>query len=173
MRKISFVLAAVIISNQQFAQDTMRRTLRRVETSTPNATGTTLENVVVTTNKYPKHQNETGKVITVIGKEALERNAGKTISELLNNYAGMTMIGANNTLGTNITSSIRGSSAGNVLILIDGIPANDPSVISNSFDLNFINPGQVERIEILKGGQSSLYGSDARRYQYHYPERLE
>ncbi|HEV7782369.1 MAG TPA: TonB-dependent receptor plug domain-containing protein, partial [Chitinophagaceae bacterium] len=161
MRKIYFVLAAVIISNQLLAQDTTRLTYKRTEPLTPGATAGILENVVVTANKYPKNINETGKVITVIGLQEIERNAGKTLSELLNNYAGMTMIGSNNNLGNNITSSIRGSSAGNVLILLDGIPVNDPSVISNNFDLNFINLDQVARIEILKGGQSTLYGSDA------------
>jgi vitamin B12 transporter len=91
----------------------------------------------------------------------LEKSTGKSISELLNTVAGTTILGANNTLGTNQTASIRGSSAGNVLILIDGIPVNDPSVITNYFDLNLISIDQVERIEILKGGQSTLYGSDA------------
>ncbi|HRF25165.1 MAG TPA: TonB-dependent receptor plug domain-containing protein, partial [Chitinophagaceae bacterium] len=70
-------------------------------------------------------------------------------------------IGANNVLGTNQNISIRGASAGNVLLLIDGIPVNDPSAITNYYDLNFINIDQVERIEVLKGGQSTLYGSDA------------
>ncbi len=160
MRKILFVLAAVIISNQLSAQDSSRVTLKRID-ATAAATAPTLENVILTANKYPKNPNETGKVITVIGRQEIERNTGKTLSELLNSYAGMTMIGSNNNLGNNITSSIRGSSAGNVLILADGIPVNDPSVISNNFDLNFINLDQVERIEILKGGQSTLYGSDA------------
>ena len=53
------------------------------------------------------------------------------------------------------------ASAGNVLILINGIPVNDPSVNDNYFDLNFISTDQVERVEVLKGGQSTLYGSDA------------
>ena len=60
-----------------------------------------------------------------------------------------------------MTAGIRGGSAGNVLVLINGIPVNDPSVNDNYFDLNFISIDQVERVEILKGGQSTLYGSDA------------
>lgn len=80
---------------------------------------------------------------------------------MLNTVVGTTLIGANNNPGTNLTASIRGASAGNVLILLDGIPVNDPSVITNYFDLNFISTDQIERIEILKGGQSTLYGSDA------------
>lgn len=146
MKKHFFVLAAVIISNQLWAQD---------------STGVSMDEVVLTANKYPKKQSETGKVITIITRHQLERSGGKTLSELLNTVAGTTMIGANNNMGTNITASIRGASAGNVLILLDGIPVNDPSVISNYFDLNLISLDHVERIEILKGGQSTLYGSDA------------
>lgn len=146
MKKHFFVLAAVIISTQLQAQDT---------------TATSLDEVVLTTNKYPKKQSQTGKVITVITSQQLERSSGKTLSELLNTIAGTVIIGANNNPGTNLTASIRGASAGNTLILIDGIPVNDPSVISNYFDLNFLNLNQVEKIEILKGGQSTLYGSDA------------
>lgn len=146
MKRHFFVLAAVMISSTVQSQDT---------------TGTSLDEVVITANKYPKKQSETGKVITVIGREQLEKSGGKTLSELLNTVAGITLIGANNNPGTNLTASIRGASAGNVLILMDGIPVNDPSVITNYFDLNFISLDQVERIEILKGGQSTLYGSDA------------
>ena len=145
MKRHFFVLAAIITSSQLQAQQD----------------SSSLEEVVITSNKYPKKQSETGKVITIISREQLEKSGGRTLGELLNTVAGTTIIGANNILGTNQTVSIRGASAGNVLILLDGIPVNDPSVISNYFDLNFITSGQIERIEILKGGQSTLYGSDA------------
>lgn len=120
-----------------------------------------LDEVIVTSNKYPKKQSQTGKVVTIINREQLDRSHGKTLGEILNTIPGTTIIGANNNLGTNQTVSIRGASAGNVLILVDGIPVNDPSVITNYFDLNFISTEHIERIEILKGGQSTLYGSDA------------
>ncbi len=145
MKKYFFVVAAVF-SSQLFAQD---------------STGISLDEVIITANKYPKKQSETGKVVSIITNQQLEKSGNKTIGELLNSIVGTNIIGANNNLGTNITPSIRGAAAGNVLILLDGIPVNDPSVIANYFDLNFINPDQVERIEILKGGQSTLYGSDA------------
>jgi vitamin B12 transporter len=145
MKRTFFVLTAVIISTQLKAQQDT----------------TQLEGAVITASKYERKQAETGKVITVINRQQLERNSGRTLTELLNTVAGINIIGANNNAGTNLTTSIRGSSAGNVLILVDGIPVNDPSVITNYYDLNFVVADQVERIEILKGGQSTLYGSDA------------
>ena len=147
MKKSFFVVAAIIISSQLRAQQ--------------DSASKQLDEVILTSNKYPRKQSETGKVVTVISRQQIEKNVGRTLNELLNTVSGTTIIGANNNLGTNQTVSIRGASAGNSLILLDGIPVNDPSVISNYFDLNFINIDQVERIEILKGGQSTLYGSDA------------
>lgn len=126
-----------------------------------DSTVTSLDEVVITANKYYKKQSETGKVLTVIGREQLEQNSGKTLAEVLNMVPGTTIVGSNSNLGTNQTASIRGATAGNVLILVNGIPVNDPSVITNYFDINFFTVDQIERVEILKGGQSTLYGSDA------------
>ncbi len=44
---------------------------------------------------------------------------------------------------------------------MDGVPLQDPNMITNTYDLNNINPEQIERIEILKGAQSTLWGSAA------------
>jgi len=161
MRK-SFVVAALIISSLVYVRSFAQKSTDSLAVTAPaESLARTLDPVVITTNKYPKKQSQTGKVVTVIDKSTIEKLGGHTLGELLNTVAGVTINGANNTLGTNQRISIRGSSDGNVLLLIDGIPANDPSVISNYFDLNFINTSQIERIEILKGGQSTLYGSDA------------
>ena len=131
MKKHFFVLAAVIISSQLKAQF--------IPSIPGDTTGFSLDEVILSASKYPKKQSETGKVITVINRQQLEKSAGKTLGELLNTVVGTTIIGANNNMGTNPTVSIRGASAGNVLILIDGIPVNDPSVITNYFDLKIIS----------------------------------
>lgn len=146
MKKI-FIVAAVIFSSPLFGQQ--------------DSSAKILDEVVITTNKYPKKQTETGKVITVITKQQLEKNEGKSLGEILNTIAGITAPGSDNVSGSNLTLNIRGASAGNALILVDGIPVNDPSNNNNYFDLNFFPVEQIERIEILKGGQSTLYGSDA------------
>lgn len=121
----------------------------------------TLDQVVITASKVPTKQSQTGKVITVIGQDILAKNQGKTTAELLNQQVGITVIGSQNNLGANQELYLRGAASGYTLILLNGIPIYDPSAISNSFDLNLIALEQIEKIEILKGGQSTLYGSDA------------
>ncbi|MCX6207604.1 MAG: TonB-dependent receptor [Bacteroidetes bacterium] len=147
MKRKVLVMAAIIISSQLYAQDSSK--VKQ------------LDEVIVTANRMPQKQSSTGKMVTVINQETLQRNAGKTLSEIINYQSGIFINGATNNLGTNPDIYFRGASAGNTLILIDGIPVGDPSNISNTFDLNMIALGQVERVEILKGAQSTLWGSDA------------
>ena len=120
-----------------------------------------LEDVIVTANKIEQKQNGTSKVITVISAAQIQQNAGRTIAQLLNEQAGLSLPGALSNLGTVPSIYMRGASSGRTLILLDGAPVGDPSMISNEFDLNLVPLNQVERIEILKGAQSTLYGSDA------------
>src|SRR4051794_39692347 len=117
-----------------------------------------LDQVVVTATKYPIKQGLTGKVLTIIGKEQLEKSGGRQLGDVLNTQAGVIVAGAQNTPETSQTIFLQAPPAGNPLILIDGIPAYDPSGISTSFDLNLVNCDEVERVEILKGSQSTLYG---------------
>jgi vitamin B12 transporter len=147
MKRKVLVMAAIIISSQLHAQD--------------STTVKQLDEVIVTANRVEQKQSSTGKMITVINQETLQRNAGKTLSEIINYQAGIFINGANNNAGTNPDIYLRGAGTGNTLILIDGIPVGDPSNINNTFDLNMISLGQVERLEILKGAQSTLWGSDA------------
>jgi len=123
--------------------------------------GNKLDEVVVTANKYPQKQSTTGKVISVISKDQIEKNTGKTLSQLLNEQAGVTINAALNNTGAVQTIYVRGAASGRTLILLDGIPVNDPSMINNEFDLNLFSLDNIDRIEICKGAQSTLYGSDA------------
>jgi vitamin B12 transporter len=120
-----------------------------------------LDQVVVTATKYPVKQSQTGKVVIVVTHEELEKAAGKPLGEVLSEQAGVSVAGALNDPGTNQSIFIRGAGSGRALILIDGIPLTDPTQTDNSFDINLIPVSMIERIEISKGAQSTLYGSDA------------
>lgn len=121
----------------------------------------TLEEVTITANKFAQKQSQTGKVVTILSDSLLQKYQSQTLGELLTRQVGLMIVGAQGPNGTNQDVYLRGSSTGNTLILIDGMPVYDPSFISPTFDLNMIAVGECERIEILKGAQSTLYGSDA------------
>lgn len=146
MKKKIFIAAAVIISSRSYGQD---------------STKLLHEVVVETATKTPVKQSQTGKVVTVITKEQIDKSSGKTVAQILNEQAGITINGAYNAPGSVQTIFLRGASSGRTLILLDGIPVNDPSMINNEFDLNLFSINDVERIEVCKGAQSTLYGSDA------------
>jgi vitamin B12 transporter len=120
-----------------------------------------LDDVIVTANKIEQKQNTTGKVVTVITAAQLNARTGQTVAQVLSEQAGMYLPGALSNAGTVPSIYMRGASSGRTLILVDGAPVGDPSMISNEFDLNLVPLAQIERIEILKGSQSTMYGSDA------------
>ena len=91
-----------------------------------------LDEVVVTATKYPVKQSQTGKVVIVIPHEQIEKSIGKPLGELLGEQAGITVTGALNDPGTNQSVLIRGAGSGRALILIDGVPANDPTALDNA-----------------------------------------
>jgi vitamin B12 transporter len=124
-------------------------------------TTSTLDDVIVTANKIEQKQNTTGKLVTVITATQLNAHAGQSVAQVLSEQAGLNLPGALSNAGTVPSIYMRGASSGRTLILIDGAPVGDPSMISNEFDLNLVPLAQIERIEILKGAQSTLYGSDA------------
>ena len=146
-------MAAVIISSQLKAQ--------LVPILREDTTHTSLDEVILTANKYPNKTSLTGKVVTIITKEQLERSGGKDLSQILTEQAGIFISGANSNAGKDKSIYLRGAAVEHTLVTIDGIPVYDPSGIGSNFDIRNLPLANIERIEILKGSQSTLYGSDA------------
>ena len=145
MKKKFLIVAAAFIGSQLSAQQ---------DTSL-------LDEVVITANKYPNKTSLTGKVVIIITKEQLERSGGKDLSQILTEQAGVYIGGANSNAGKDKSLYLRGAKVEHTLITIDGVPVYDPSGIGSNFDIRNLSVDQIERIEILKGSQSTLYGSDA------------
>ena len=150
MKRI-FLVAALSISSHLLAQQAL--------TSADSAT--TLNEVIVSANKYPNKTSLTGKVVTVITRKDIEQAGGKDLAQVINEHGGVYINGANSNPGKDKSVFIRGARVEHSLITIDGVPVYDASGIGSNFDIRQIPLDNVERIEILKGSQSTLYGSDA------------
>ena len=124
-------------------------------------TVTILEEVEVSAPKLAGKLARTGKVLTLITTEQIRASLGKSLGELLQEQVGISVVGARSAPGSNQEIYVRGANTGHVLLLMDGFPLNDPSHISQVMDWNLINLVNIQKIEIIKGGQSTLYGSDA------------
>ena len=120
-----------------------------------------LGQVVVTGNRFETPIEKSGKVIYKISQKEISRSTGRSVADMLNLLPGINITGAYGTPGTNLEYSLRGGRNRHTLILIDGLPINDPSLISSDYDLRLINLQEVAYIEVLKGGASTLYGTNA------------
>lgn len=120
-----------------------------------------LGKVVVTGTKFETPIEKSGKVIYKVTADQITRMAGRTVADILNLMPGINVDGAFGTPGTNLAYSIRGGRNRQTLILIDGLPISDPSLISNDYDLRLLNANAIEYIEVLKGSASTLYGTGA------------
>lgn len=120
-----------------------------------------LNEVVVTATKFATNKKNIGKVVYQITQETIENSQGKTIVDLLNDVPGVEINGNFSTKGQNLGYYIRGGRNRQVAILLDGVNVNDPSSFNGDFDLRQIDINQVEKIEVLKGASSTLYGTGA------------
>jgi vitamin B12 transporter len=144
MRKI-FVVAAMIIGSQLLAQDSSKL----------------MDEVTLTASKFSIKTTQTGKVVTLITRQDIEHAGSRDLAQVITELGGVFINGFNSNLGKEKNIYLRGAKVDYTLITIDGVPVYDASGIGSNFDIRNISIDNVERIEILKGSQSTLYGSDA------------
>jgi len=121
----------------------------------------TMEEVVVTATRTASPVGQTGgSSVTVINEQDIKAKQQDTVEEVLKTVPGLDVV-ANGGPGTTTSISLRGADSKNTLILIDGVMFNDPSSANRSANLADINVDNIERIEVVRGPQSVLYGSNA------------
>jgi len=114
--------------------------------------------VVVTATRVPTPIEEVLAPVIVIDRDAIERSAAGDVTELLRFHAGLD-VSRNGGPGQTTAVFIRGAESNHTLVLVDGVRIN-PGTIGLAA-LQNIPPSMVERIEIVKGPRSALYGTDA------------
>lgn len=129
--------------------------------TTPRDTARQLDEVIVTADKTAGKLSQTGKVVDVITREQLARSGAKSLAQVLGEQPGIIVAGAGSNPGSAKSIYMEGASNGYTLIMVDGVPLQDASSIDNSFDLRSLTLEDIDHIEIVKGSQSVLYGSDA------------
>jgi vitamin B12 transporter len=126
-------------------------------------TGTTtpiiLPQIVISATALPALATHIGSSVTVITEEEIQRSQKRTVGELLETVPGLNIAQT----GPSGPSSVfmRGANSNHVKVLIDGIEVNDPSSPNRAFDFSTMTSFDLERIEVLRGPQSGLYGADA------------
>jgi len=118
-----------------------------------------LETLVVTASRTPIALSESGSAVSIITREDIERREAVSIADLLRDVPGIAVSSAGN-LGSQTQLRVRGSEANHMLVMIDGIEANDPTA-GDEFLFEHLSTTGIERIEIIRGPQSALWGSDA------------
>lgn len=117
-----------------------------------------LERIVVTASRSPENSKDTTRETDIVTRQDIERSGAKELSQVLSEVPGLQIIDYGG-LGASKTVHMRGSTASQVLVLMDGRPLNSPR--DGETDLSRIPLADVERIEIVHGPASSLYGQGA------------
>ncbi len=115
-----------------------------------------LEPIVVTGTHFEKAQNQMGSDVTIITQEDIQNSQSNNLADVLRKIPGIQI----HQTGTGLASLfMRGGYSDSTLVLLDGVPIIDQYALS--FDFSRISLSNIEKIEVVKGAQSALYGAGA------------
>jgi vitamin B12 transporter len=121
---------------------------------------TDMETVVVTATRIPTPESQVASSITVISAEDIAAMQVQTLPDALRDVAGLNLVQTGGA-GGQTSIYMRGANSNHVKVLVDGIDMGDPSSPIGAYDFGAFLTGDIQSIEVLRGPQSGLYGSDA------------
>src|SRR3977135_2873641 len=153
MQNRSWLMAAAFI----FAAPFVCRAQDATSSALPKSLAET-EEIVVSATRIETPVNEIGSSVTVITDKEIERDQKRALPDILRTVPGLNIVQTGGP-GGKTSVFMRGSNSNHTKVLIDGIDANDPSQ-DGVFDFGQVLTSDIQRVEVLRGPQSSLYGSD-------------
>jgi vitamin B12 transporter len=145
--RLAQVLAlSTIIANVARAQD--------------DQTATATSPIVVSASRLETRESDVASSVTIISEEDLRRGQYTSVLQALRKVPGLDLVQSGGA-GGNVAAFLRGANSEHTLVLMDGIELNNPASPSRAYNLANLTLENVERIEVIRGPQSMLYGSDA------------
>ena len=132
-----------------------------VSAQAPDTLQRELKEVTITASRTPEPIGAIGRSVSVLDRQAIENTSCTTLGELLSRLAGIYLLGAGQTPGSNQTIFMRGSNSNQTAIYLDGVRINDVSSVNGVADLSELPLSSLDRIEILRGSPSTGFGSAA------------
>jgi vitamin B12 transporter len=124
----------------------------------PQETG--LTPLVVTANRLPTALADVASAITLVTAEDIARRQQTTLTDVLKDVPGLNLVQGGGP-GAQASVFLRGTNSNHVKVLFDGIDIGDSSTPTGAFDFGHLSTADIARVEVLRGPQSGLYGSDA------------
>jgi vitamin B12 transporter len=146
---IQFRIAVAVLAFALFAQAASAQDNTQV-----------LPTIVVSPTTVPTPVNQIANSITVISGQDMERDQRRTVTDALTAVPGLQVV-QNGSSGAQTSVFIRGTNSNHVKVLIDGIDVSDASNPNGAFDFAHLLTSDIEKIEVLRGPQSGLYGASA------------
>ena len=119
-----------------------------------------LQLIVVTATRIPTPEAELASSVTVVTADEIAAQQQRTFADVLRNIPGLNVVQQGGP-GSVTSVFMRGTSSNHTKVLVDGIDVGDPSNANAAFDFGQLLTADIERVEVLRGPQSGLYGSDA------------